>query len=265
VKYHPLTGYERSYHRRRAMSRNLRIPSFAAALAATVLLVGAAGASAATPPNPTSNIAPGRLPASCAVAPNGVRCLRGVVSVLDAARQTLGLGAYALPSGFYRLSGVRQLLVLANLDRVAYGLPPIAGLSPQLDSVAAAGVSADADPDPSAVLASLPTYGWASNWAGSYPNAPEAYYAWMYYDGWGGKNTSNIDCTSPTATGCWGHREDVLAFPQAGVISMGAAVSRDAHGQLGYAMTIVWTPASSWTTYSYSWLPAQAASAKPPS
>jgi len=126
---------------------------------------------------------------------------------------------------------------------------------------AAAGVAADGDPDPSALLANLPTYGWASNWAGAYPNAPEAYYAWMYYDGWGGKNTSNLDCTGPSASGCWGHRDDVLSFSEPGTISMGASVSRDPRGQLGYAMTIVWTPASNWTTYSFSWTPAQVASA----
>jgi hypothetical protein len=248
------------------MSKNLRIGTFAATLATTVALIGAAGASAATPPlNPAANIAPGRLPVSCASAPTGASCLRGVVAVLDAARTRLGLGPYALPGGFYRLSGARQLLVLANLDRVAYGLPPITGMSPQLDSVAAAGVAADGDPDPSALLTNLPTYGWASNWAGAYLNALEAYYAWMYYDGWGGKNTSNLDCTSPTASGCWGHRDDVLSFSQPGIISMGASVSRDPRGQLGYAMTIVWTPASNWTTYSFSWTPAQVASATPSS
>ena len=247
-------------------SRNLRIATLAASLATLVALAGAASASAAIPPlNPAANIAPGRLPGSCASAPNGVRCLRGVVAVLDAARVKIGLSPYALPAGFYRLSGARQLLVLANLDRVAYDLPAIEGLSPTLDSVAAAGVSTDSDPDPTSVLSNLPSYGWASNWAGAYPNAPEAYYAWMYYDGWGGKNTSNLDCTSATASGCWGHRDDVLAFAQPGAISMGASVSRDAHGQLGYAMTIVWTPASNWTSYSYSWTPAQLASANPSS
>jgi hypothetical protein len=42
---------------------------------------------------------------------------------------------------------------------------------------------------------------------------------------------------------------------------MGASVSRDAHGQIGYAMTLVWTPASNWTSYSYSWAQAEAAGA----
>ena len=229
-------------------------------LAVALLAFGAAGASAA-PANPSANIAPGRLPQACTGAPRGATCIAGVVRVLDRARAVLGLGRYLLPRNFAHLSGEQQLLVLSNLDRLAYGLPPINGLSPALNSVAAAGVTADTDPDPSPLLGGFSTFGWASNWAGAYPNAPEAYYAWMYYDGWAGKRTSNLDCTGPTASGCWAHREDVLSFPELGMLSMGASVSRDAHGQIGYAMTMVWTPVTNWTNYTYSWAQAQAAGA----
>ncbi|HEY1778538.1 MAG TPA: hypothetical protein VGG41_20450 [Solirubrobacteraceae bacterium] len=231
-----------------------------ATTAAVVLAAGASSAMAA-PPNPAANIPAGALPAACTSAPRGALCIRGVVSSLDRARAQLGLGPYLLPADFARLSGSKQLLVLSNLDRVAYGLPPINGLSPVLNRVAAAGVDADADPDPSALLHSFSSFGWSSNWAGAYPNAPEAYYAWMYFDGWSGNGTSNLDCTGPTATGCWGHREDVLSFPALGMLTMGASVSRDAHGQIGYAMTLVWTPTSNWTSYTYSWTQAEAAGA----
>lgn len=229
-------------------------------LAAALLAFGATAASAA-PANPSANIAPGPLPRACASAPRGAACIAGVVRALNHARAVLGFGPYLLPANFARLSGEQQLLVLSNLDRLAYKLPPINGLSPALNTVAADAVTADADPDPSALLGGFSTFGWASNWAGAYPNAPEAYYAWMYYDGWSGKRTSNLDCTGPTAKGCWGHREDVLAFPELGMLSMGASVSRDAHGQLGYAMTMVWTPVTNWTNYTYSWAQAQAAGA----
>jgi hypothetical protein len=50
----------------------------------------------------------------------------------------------------------------------------------------------------------------------------------------------------------------VLAFPDPGLLSMGASVSRDATGQIGYAITLVWTPQTNWTTFSYSWATAQA-------
>jgi hypothetical protein len=134
-------------------------------------------------------------------------------------------GPICCRADFYSLNGSEQLLILCNLDRLAYGLPAVTGLSPVLNAVAATGVTADADPDPSALLGSLSSFGWSSNWAGGYGNALEAYYAWMYSDGWAGRRTSNLDCTSPTSSGCWGHRQDVLAFSQPGLLSMGASVS----------------------------------------
>jgi hypothetical protein len=237
--------------------RHRRAARLAAVLVTTVFLAASASASAAVP-NPTTNIAVGALPAACANAPRGRICLHAMVRALDRAHAALGLGPYLLPADFYSLNGSEQLLILCNLDRLAYGLPAIAGLSPALNAVAATGVSRDADPDPSALVANLPTFGWSSNWAGGYGNALEAYYAWMYYDGWGGKQTSNLDCTSPTAGGCWGHREDVLAFPGQGLLSMGASVSRDTSGEIGYAITLVWTQQTNWTGFSYSWASAQA-------
>jgi hypothetical protein len=50
----------------------------------------------------------------------------------------------------------------------------------------------------------------------------------------------------------------VLAFSQPGLLSMGASVRRDPQGQIGYAITLVWTPQTNWTSYSYSWASAQA-------
>ena len=37
-------------------------------------------------------------------------------------------------------------------------------------------------------------------------------YFWMYADGWGGStsNTPNTACTSPGASGCWAHRDELL-------------------------------------------------------
>ena len=189
---------------------------WAAVLVTALFLALATSASAATNPaaNPGTNIGVGPLPGACANAPRGSICVHAMVRALDRAHAVLGIGPYLLPTDFYSLTGSDQLLILCNLDRLAYGLPAVAGLSPALNAVAASGVTSDADPDPSALLGNLSTFGWSSNWAGGYGNALEAYYAWMYYDGWGGKRTSNLDCTSVAASGCWGHREDVLAFPE---------------------------------------------------
>jgi hypothetical protein len=233
---------------------------WAAVLVTALFLALATSASAATNPaaNPGTNIGVGPLPGACANAPRGSICVHAMVRALDRAHAVLGIGPYLLPTDFYSLTGSDQLLILCNLDRLAYGLPAVAGLSPALNAVAASGVASDADPDPSALLGNLSTFGWSSNWAGGYGNALEAYYAWMYYDGWGGKRTSNLDCTSVAASGCWGHREDVLAFPDQGLLSMGASVSRDTAGQIGYAITLVWTAQTNWTSFSYSWASAQA-------
>jgi hypothetical protein len=48
---------------------------------------------------------------------------------LDAARASMGLGPYVLPRNSRSLSADKQIFILANLDRLAYGLTPIAGLS----------------------------------------------------------------------------------------------------------------------------------------
>ncbi len=241
-----------------ARNHHHRRPASWAALVITALFLAVSASASAAAPNPAANIEVGALPGACSSAPHGSICQHAMVRALDRAHAALGIGPYLLPAHFYSLTGSDQLLILTNLDRLAYGLPPVAGLSPALNAVAATGVSGDADPDPSALLNNFPAFGWSSNWAGGYGNALEAYYAWMYYDGWGGKQTSNLDCTSPTAGGCWGHRDDVLAFPNPGLLSMGASVSRDTAGQIGYAITLVWTPQTNWTSYTYSWASAQA-------
>ena len=207
------------------------------------------------------NMPIGPLPASCTSAPNGSDCTGAVVSALDTARARLGLGPYRLPSNFDQLPGTRQIFILANLDRSAAGLPPIEGIAPALTGSALTAVIGDVDPDPTGALASLATYRWTSNWAGGWANAPYAYYEWMYDDGYNGPETSNVDCTAPDASGCWDHRRNVLAFNRPGTIVMGAAVGHDAHGQIGYAMTIVWTPPTRWAHFSYTWMRARAAGA----
>jgi len=223
---------------------------------AVVIYAAAATSSAlAAAPNPAQNM-PISEPASCS-APTSAACENAIIADLNSAHAAMGLSAYALPSDFDTLSGDEQIFILSNLDRTAYGLMPASGLSPQLDSAAAAGVADDADPNPTAEIpANIGNYSWAANWAGGYPNAPYAYYDWMYNDGLG---SPNIDCTSQNPTGCWGHRQDVLAFPDPGQIVMGAATGTDSSGLPSYAMTIVWTETtSSWTTLDYTWAQALA-------
>jgi hypothetical protein len=230
----------------------MRVALTAAAIVVCVLASGAASAPA-HPPDPPANIALGPLPGACARAPRGAACEQGAIHALDRARARLGLGPYVLPADFVTLAPARQWLILANLDRLAYRLRPIPGLVPALDRVARQGAQEHADPDPWPLLRALPdqsTIGFTSNWAGGQPNALVAYYGWMYDDGYGGEN---LDCTTPQAAGCWGHRHDILAFPSGGVLAMGAATVASSNS---YALTIVNTQRPPWP-FGYTWAQAQ--------
>jgi hypothetical protein len=224
-------------------------------LAGAVCAVGAATAYAAAP-NPASNL-PFSTPPSCS-APTSTACENAAVAELDSAHASLGLAAYTLPADFDTLAPVDQLLILSNLDRLAYGLPAIVGLSPALNTAAALAVADDTDPNPDPDLpGGLNIVGWWSNWAGGYANAVLAYYGWMYDDGPG---SPNLDCGSAGDPGCWGHRQDILAASNAGALVMGAAAGTDPYHEPGYALTIVGTAgaSTSWTTLSYTWAQALA-------
>jgi hypothetical protein len=153
-------------------------------------------------------------------------CESSALADLNAARAAEGVAPMQLPGDFGTLSVPHQLLVLSNLERVDRGLAPVIGLSGPLDQDALTGAQNDADPVPS-----NPNDGnFSSNWEGGYGSPLEADFVWMYDDGFG---SNNIDCTSPTAMGCWGHRHDILSPFDAPVV-MGAA---DAQGQFGPSQT----------------------------
>ena len=136
-----------------------------------------------------------------------------------------------------------QWLILANIDRAAYHLPPISGIASALNAFALAGAQQRRDPNPWPLLQSLPgqmLIGFGSNWAGGQPNGLVAYFGWMYDDGFGGEN---IDCRTATAAGCWGHRQNILGFATAPVLTMGAAAIA---ATMSYALTIVETSTAPW-------------------
>jgi hypothetical protein len=206
--------------------------------------------------DPSSNHPAPPMPGSCASAPTGADCINASVAVLDQARASLGQPAYAVPSNFVSLTPAEQGFVLANLDRILYGLAPVTGLTAALDNDAAAGVNADADPQPAAsnYLA------WTANWAGGFSNMPLAYEAWMYDDGPG---SGNLDCSSSNTAGCWGHRHDVLYKfdPTGGALAMGVAQGTDPAGEAGYAMLLFGGDGSYRPSYVYTWAQAVAAGA----
>jgi hypothetical protein len=207
--------------------------------------------------DPAKNYPLGKLPASCDKAPNGAACINAGVYYLDKARAKLGLPPYALPADFPSLTAAQQMFILTNLDRVEYGLPPMTGLTADLNSDAyKTGIKTGDDPFPSA-SEQLELQGWTSNWAGSYDNAPMAYEGWMYDDGLG---SPNLDCSKAHRSGCWDHRHDILwKFDSGDVLAAGAASGNGPYGE-SYALLLVegyepdpygdpgYTP-----TYSYTW------------
>ncbi len=142
-------------------------------------------------------------------------CVAYVLSALDAARSGEHLGRVVLPTNWFSLSGPEQLFVLADLERTARGLPPYLGLNAELS--AAAQLAADDDADPSVASGFAVAHGrngavrMGGTWASGMTTLG-ADFLWMYADGWGGSaaNTPNTACTSPSAAGCWAHRDELL-------------------------------------------------------
>jgi hypothetical protein len=221
----------------------------AAALAALVAAFAGAPAAVAVAPNPSRDLPLGPMPSACASQGRGAVCEHAALRALDRARAQTGLGPYRVPRNFTAMAPGRQWLILANLDRAAYGLPEIGGTAHALNVVARAGAQVHNDPDPLPLLRSLTgqqLLAFGSDWAGGQPNALVAYFGWMYDDGYG---SNNVDCARPSDPGCWGHRRNILAFPHAPALTMGAAALTPG---ASYALTIVESSTPPWP-YAFRW------------
>jgi len=150
---------------------------------------------------------------------NGEPCLRSVLEALNNARTAEGVKALALPPGFGRLTIPQQLFVAIDLERVDRGLPPFAGVTPDLNHNAQIGADiANDPPDPG------PGYEIVDGlWAGGSSNGLDAVYGFMYDDGPG---STNLDCPATGGSGCWGHRHGILDdFGTVGTLVMGTALN----------------------------------------
>ena len=214
--------------------RRRMAPRLAALCTVLCALAGVPATASASTAGPRANF-PEQIAPVCTNAPRSIQCTQAGIIELDAARAQEGQVPYRLPSDFLKLSGAHQIVVLTNLDREADGLRVARGTTAALDRVALTGALANTDP----VLtdSSLP---WSANWAGAFPSAVWAYLTWMYDDGFGGPN---IDCQTPGANGCWGHRDDILArFPRGGTLEMGAADVSDRSYAMVIAQSLAATP-----------------------
>jgi len=169
------------------------------------------------------------------------------VYYLDRARARVGLPPYALPADFASLGPAQQMFILVNLDRIAYGLQPIPGLTATLNHDAlVSGVWRADDPHPSNATG---LNVWWPGWAGAFYNAPMAYEAWVWDDGLGSHNPR---CTPTDHSRCWGHRHSVL-WKYGANAAMGAAAGRDSSHHPGYAYLFVGGSAAYTPHYGYTW------------
>lgn len=151
---------------------------------------------------------------------NGSRVCAGmIIAAINRAQAREHRAGFTLPSDYFALSIAQQLFVLVNLERISHGVPPLVGLSPYLDGPSE--VAAHDGVDPPTLTAYGPVRVWVppaggyyalgGAWAGNSANAAAAVFGWFYDDGWGGAgHTWNFACTGPGASGCWGHRDELL-------------------------------------------------------
>lgn len=142
---------------------------------------------------------------------NSPTCIDAVVAAIDSARALEGVAPMVLPAGFASLSPEVQTFVVSNLERVDRGLQPAMGMVDALNTTSAEAAAADADPSLSSwSVGPFAANRWGSIWAGDL-NALASDYDWMYNDGWGPSGSYNLDCTTATSSGCWGHRHNILS------------------------------------------------------
>ncbi len=145
---------------------------------------------------------------------NSVACTQALLAEIDYGRATEGLGSMGLPSNWYSLTVPEQTFVIVDLERVARGLQPFAGLSFIWTADAQTGASDYGDPPAPQGSA------WeGTEWAGDVANPLQADFVWMYDDGFG---SPNIDCESAGAPGCWIHRNNILAVGSCTTCLVGA-------------------------------------------
>jgi hypothetical protein len=145
--------------------------------------------------------------------PNNPRCISLELKAIHDARRAQGFHTrrMVLPSNYASLSFAEQTFVVTNLERVDRGLRPFTALVPALNSRAAGGARDFSDPWVSSYLTELlGVHEWSSIWAEDYgPLAAD--YDWMYDDGYRGYGPTVEHCHSKNGSGCWIHRDIIIA------------------------------------------------------
>ncbi len=183
--------------------------AFAAGVASALVVIAGspvgAGASGIVPPSKPSVSIPPQVMPDCTfstVDDTSAGCVDSVLHNINYARTFEGLGPLVLPSNYASDSVPVQQLVITDEERGDRGLSEYSGLDATLNTAALTGALANTDP----VLPAGFQGPGGSIFAKDYTPLG-ADYAWMYDDGYGG---TNLNCTSPSDSGCWGHRDNIL-------------------------------------------------------
>ncbi|HVS68752.1 MAG TPA: hypothetical protein VHE56_09385 [Mycobacteriales bacterium] len=164
--------------------------------------------------HPKRNLAPhpDYLPVCATQGWRSAVCTRMALAAIRYARAHEGVRrpAMVLPRNYRKLTVAEQTFVVTDLERVARGLRPFAGLTTTLNTASHTAAVMRVDPTPViSLLRRLGVYQYGSNWAGDFgPLASD--YDWMYNDGYSAQDGINIACLAPGANGCWGHRDNIL-------------------------------------------------------
>lgn len=142
---------------------------------------------------------------------DSVACNADIVKAIDHARtiETRSPMRFSM-AGYRKLTLNEQIFAVANLERIARGLQPLAAITTQLDALAYAGAKAGRDPSlptGTAIKGGARVVSWGGNWAVGFVNSLGSDYGWMYWDG---PDSPNGDCTTTSPAGCYGHRHNIL-------------------------------------------------------
>jgi hypothetical protein len=175
-------------------------------------------------------------------------CMTKAVAAIDRARAMEHVRPMILPDNFTKLSYAEQTFVVSDLERVDRGLAPFRGITAKLNQTAKQAATAQVDPAPAySSVDQFVVLDYQSNWTSNFgPLAAD--YGWMYDDGYG---SYNVDCASPSAPGCWAHREVILTtYGKPGLIS---GVGSDKQGGLVSIAQLFVAGKGRKPTFTYTW------------
>jgi hypothetical protein len=232
-------------------------PGVGARTIVALVMVGLSGVTAAAHAttasatrHPRHNIAakPSYTAACAHYRSNSTDCTTKAVAAINRARAQEHVRPMMLPDNFTKLSYAEQTFVVTDLERVDRGLPPFRGITARLNQTAKQAATAQVDPAPAySAVGQFVVLDYQSNWTSNFgPLAAD--YGWMYDDGYG---SYNVDCGSPTASGCWAHRDVILtAYDRPGLIS---GVGSDKQGGLVSIAQLFVAGKGQNPTFTYTW------------